>query len=527
LIFVAAFRLRAGFQAALCGIRMLIRPLLLFFLCLTVWSQTQNEGERGILTPAVSPKPRINGPKVYGVRPGHPFLYLIPATGERPMKFSARKLPKGLKLDSASGVISGIVEKAGEYSVRLAAANSLGRTERKLRIVVGKTLALTPPMGWSSWYMAYANIDDKLIRAQADAMMSSGLANHGYSYVNIDDGWNIKPESADPAIGGDPRNTDGTLKANRNFPDMNALTDYVHNKGLKIGIYISPGPRTCGGYEGSYQHEEQDARLFAEWGFDFLKYDLCSYSKLMKNPNDAEELQKAYSLMGTNLQKLDRDFVFNLCEYGRGDVWKWGREVGGNFWRTAGDLGDPKKGLWDSVSNIGFSQAGKEQWAGPGGWNDPDNILIGHILQHKELVPTPLTHNEQYTHVTLWALLAAPMVFGGDMTQLDPFTLSLLTNDEVIDVDQDSLGKQAKPVYHSGDLQVWAKDLEDGSKAVGLFNLGESETEVTAQWSDLGIQGKRVVRDIWRQKDVGVFDNEFHTSVGRHGAALLVIRASR
>ena len=506
---------------------MFIRSLLFVLLPLLAFAQVESGGERGILTPAVSPKPRINGPKVYGVRPGHPFLYLIPATGERPIKFSARNLPKGLKLDPATGVISGRIVKAGDYSATLAASNSLGRAERKFRIVVGKTLALTPPMGWSSWYMAYAKIDDKLIRAEADAMISSGLANHGYSYVNIDDGWNIKPGATDAAIGGEPRNADGTLKANQNFPDMSALTGYVHNKGLKIGIYISPGPRTCGGYEGSYQHEEQDARLFAKWGFDFLKYDLCSYSKLMKDPNDMEELQKTYRLMGANLQKLDRDFVFNLCEYGRGDVWKWGREVGGNFWRTTGDLGDPRKGLWDSVSKIGFSQAGKEQWAGPGGWNDPDNILIGHILQKRKLVPTPLTPNEQYTHVTLWALLSAPMVFGGDMTQLDPFTLSLLTNDEVIDVDQDTLGKQAKPVYHSGDLEVWAKDLEDGSKAVGLFNRGESETEVTARWSDLGIQGKQIVRDIWRQKDIGAFDNEFHTSVGRHGAAFLMIRASR
>lgn len=505
----------------------LIKVILCLCLPLVVFGQAATGGDRGILTPPVSRKPRINGAKVYGVRPGHPFLYRIPATGARPMKFSARKLPKDLKLDSHTGVITGTVKKPGDYSVTLSAVNALGKAKRKFRIVAGKTLALTPPMGWSSWYMAYANIDDKLIRAEADAMISSGLADHGYSYINIDDGWNVKPGATDPAIGGEPRNADGTLKPNRNFPDMSALTAYVHEKGLKTGIYISPGTRTCGGYEGSYQHEEQDARLFAKWGFDFLKYDLCSYSKLMKDPNDSDELQKPYRLMGTILEQLNRDFVFNLCEYGRGDVWKWGREVGGNFWRTTGDLGDPKKGLWDSVSKIGFSEAGKEQWAGPGGWNDPDNILIGHILQHDELVPTPLTHNEQYTHVTLWALLAAPMVFGGDMTQLDPFTLSLLTNDEVIDVDQDTLGKQAKPVYRSGDLQIWAKDLEGGSKAVGLFNLGESETEVTARWSDLGLHGKQIVRDIWRQKDVGIFDNEFHAFVWRHGAALMVIRASR
>ena len=231
--------------------------------------------------------------------------------------------------------------------------------------------------------------------------------------------------------------------------------------------------------------------------------------------------------MGGILRKLDRDFVYNLCQYGMGNVWEWGREAGGNFWRTTGDVGIAKKGFWARVSEVGFQHAGREKWVGPGGWNDPDNILIGHIIWEKKLVPTPLTPDEQYTYVSLWSLLAAPLVFGGDMTKLDAFTLSLLTNDEVIDVNQDPLGKQASRVAQEGPLEVWAKELEDGSKAVGLFNRGEQEAEVAARWADLSIRGPQVVRDLWRQQDLGRFENEYRAKVARHGVALVRIRPVR
>jgi alpha-galactosidase len=473
-----------------------------------------------ILTPPPSPEPRIHGARVYGTRPGRPFLYTIPATGLRPMTFSAKGLPKGLKLDPKTGIITGSVAQKGEFRVRLGARNTVGSAERDFRIVAGDKLALTPPMGWSTWYMAYTDISDKFVREQADAMASSGLIRHGYAYVNIDDGWNIKPGSLDPALGGPPRDAKGNLRPNGRFPDMKAMCDYVHSQGLKIGIYISPGPSTCAGYEGSYQHEEQDARQFAAWGFDFLKYDWCSYGKIARDKSLAE-IQKPYRLMGGILEKLDRDFVFNLCQYGMGDVSQWGREVGGHYWRTTGDLGDQRHPLWQNMSTIGFGQAGKEKWAGPGGWNDPDNILIGHIIWDKKLRPTPLAPDEQYTYVSLWSLLSAPLILGGDMTRLDDFTLGLLTNDEVIDVNQDTLGRQAVPVFKDGNLEVWAKDLEDGSKAMGLFNRGEEPTAVTATWSALGIQGRRPVRDLWRQKDLGVFDGEYRATVAAHGVALV------
>jgi alpha-galactosidase len=227
--------------------------------------------QSGILTPAPSPKPQINGPTIYGVHPGHPLLYRIPATGDRPMTFSAKGLPAGLTLDPATGILRGVLPHAGKYDIMLQAHNALGTGKRRFRIVVGDKIALTPPMGWSTWYMVHLDISDALVRKQTDAMVSSGLVNYGYSFIDIDDGWNTKPSSTNPMIGGAPRDVDGNLRSNFNFPDMEALADYVHSKGLKIGIYISPGPLTCGGFEGSYQHEAQDAGLFAKWGYDLLK----------------------------------------------------------------------------------------------------------------------------------------------------------------------------------------------------------------------------------------------------------------
>jgi alpha-galactosidase len=485
-----------------------------FFLLLFVMPGLTQQPE--ILTPLPPATPRINGPSIYGVRPGHPFLWRIPTTGTRPIKFSAKGLPKGLSLDGATGIITGSVKDRGTYSVQLRASNSLGKNERKFRIVVGDTLALTPPMGWSTWYSAYTNISDAMVRAQADALVSSGLADHGYSYINIDDGWNMKP-------GPSARNADGNLVTNERFPHMKAMTDYLHSKGLKAGIYISPGPRTCAGYEGSYQHEKQDALQFAAWGFDFLKYDLCSYGDFIKGSQSVEDVSKPYRLMGSILAGLDRDFVFNLCEYGVADVWKWGREVGGNFWRTTGDVGDDHTSLWTNMQSYGFGEADKAQWASPGGWNDPDNVLIGQILWKNKLGPTPLTPNEQYTWVTLWSMLAAPMVLASDLTALDPFTLSLLTNDEVLAVNQDVLGRQAMRVSQHDGIEVWAKDMEDGSKAVALFNRGEAQAAVTAQWADLAIQGKQNIRDLWRQKNLGEFDSEFKVPIASHGAQLFLI----
>jgi alpha-galactosidase len=480
-----------------------------------------------ILTPKPGPEPRINGARVFGVRPGSPFLFTIPATGERPMTFAVEGLPGGLMVDPATGQITGSIAARGDYPVIFKATNRLGTAERLFKIVCGDVLALTPHMGWNSWYVWENRVTDAIMRAAADAMVASGLIDHGYQYVNIDDCWAVKPGADDPDLGGEPRDARGMINSNRRFPDMKALTDYIHAKGLKAGIYTSPGPLTCAGFTGTWQHEELDARRFVEWGFDFLKYDWCHYNKIAKNETSLEELQKPYRLMSGILAKQPRDIVLNLCQYGMGSVWEWGREVGGNSWRTAGDLGH------DVIGNLfrdGFDvYADKElhRFGGPGGWNDPDYLLIGILSSvfvddtEGRNEATPLSPNEQYTHVSLWSLVAAPLIFSGDITRLDDFTLGLLTNDEVIDVDQDPLGKPGRRVAKNGDLEVWARDLEDGSKAVGLFNRGEGMAEVTAKWVDIGVEGNQRVRDLWRQKDLGIYDGALKAYVARHGVVMV------
>jgi alpha-galactosidase len=472
------------------------------------------------LTPKSPPAPRINGPKIYGARPGNPVLYRIPATGTRPMEYSAEGLPAGLHLDRKSGRISGTVRERGRYPLTLKAKNAHGEAERQFTLVIGDTIALTPPLGWNSWNCFAADVDDAKVRAAAEAMVRSGLADHGWTYINIDDCWQVKGDSRDPVLGGRTREQDGTIRTNRKFPDMNALSDHVHDLGLKLGIYSSPGPLTCAGYTASLGHELQDARTYASWGIDYLKYDWCSYDRVATD-RSLPELQRPYRLMRSALDSVNRDIVYSLCQYGMGDVWEWGGEVGGNCWRTTGDITD----TWESMSEIGFGQAGHEAHAGPGRWNDPDMLVVGYVGWGPSLHPTRLSPHEQMTHLTLWSLLASPLLIGCDMTRLDEFTLSLLTNDEVLAVNQDGLGHQASRVAKDGPLEVWAKELEDGSKAVGLFNRGEKRARVRVLWSDLGASDTLLVRDLWRQKDLGLYDGSYEAEVARHGAVLLGVRA--
>ena len=486
--------------------------------------------EAVVLSPKPGPAPRINGARIFGVRPGSPFLFTIPATGERPMTFAAEGLPEGLKVDPQTGRITGRIERRGEYRLILKASNRLGTAAKTLKIVCGDTLALTPHMGWNSWYVWENRVTDKIMRDAAEAMVATGMIDHGYQYVNIDDCWAMKPGSNDPTFQGEPRDERGMINANKRFPDMKALTDYIHSKGLKAGIYSSPGPTTCAGHVGAWEHEDQDVARFVEWGFDFLKYDWCSYENI-SGGNGPAELQKPYRLVSRILARQPRDMVLNLCQYGMGKVWEWGREVGGNSWRTAGDLGGSFEGIPAALFRDGFdiyAANDLQRYGGPGAWNDPDYLLLGWLSDWKGgTARTPLTPNEQYTHVSLWCLLAAPLIFSGDITRLDEFTLSLLTNDEVIDMDQDPLGKPGRRVAKKGDLEVWTRDLEDGSKAVGLFNRGEAEAEVEAAWTEIGVRGPQKVRDLWRQKDWGVFRDKYKALVPRHGVVLVRLRPSK
>lgn len=479
-----------------------------------------------LLTPKPGPAPRINGPKAYGARPGNPFLYRIPATGERPIRFSVAGLPKTLQLDPDTGIITGTTPSRGEYRTTLKAVNRHGSAQRPFKIVAGDLLSLTPSMGWNDWYAHYDRITDRMMREAADLMIRSGMADVGYQYVNIDDCWMNAPKHSDPMRVGPLRDAQGNILPNRHFPDMKAMTEYIHSLGLKAGLYTSPGRFTCAGFAGSYEHEAQDARRFAEWGFDFLKYDWCSYGEIARTDPDPDlvKFKKPYKLMGDILRQQPRDFIYNLCQYGMGNVWEWGAEVGGHSWRTAGDLGFEL----DRFFEVALKNAEHRAWSRPGSWNDPDYVQIGFIGNARgmgEPRPCGMTPNEQYAFMSLWCLMAAPLFYSGDMASLDEFTLNVLCNPEVIDVNQDLLGQCGRAYHTSETTFVMVKDLEGGDKAVGLFNRGEMEDTVTARWPDVGVTGRPLVRDLWRQRDVGRFADAYSAKVPRHGGVL--IRVSR
>jgi alpha-galactosidase len=351
----------------------------------------------------------------------------------------------------------------------------------------------TPPMGWNSWNHFACKVSDAIVRAQADALVSTGMKAAGYVYVNIDDCWQGK------------RNAQGIIQSNERFPDMKALGDYIHSKGLKFGIYSSPGPKTCGGYEGSLGREEQDAQTYAAWGVDYLKYDKCSFK------GGREATIAAYQKMHDALLRTGRPIFYSLCEYGLDRVWTWGASVSGNSWRTTDDIQDNYR----SMANIGFSQSGLERFAGPGHWNDPDMLEIGN---------GGMTTDEYRAHMSLWCLLAAPLLAGNDLTRMTPEALAILTNREVIAVDQDPLGVQAYRAAQEGPLEVWARPLADGSKAVGLFNHGVGELLITLSFRDIGVGDTASVRDLCAQKDLGTYKENFPATVPSHAVVMLKVK---
>jgi alpha-galactosidase len=481
-----------------------------------------------ILTPPPPDTPRINGPRVYGQRPGRPFLYSIPATGDEPITFTATGLPPGLTLDPRLGRITGAATTEGTFSAMLTATNARGSDRKPLVIKIGDQIALTPPMGWNSWNCFAGAVDQEKVAAAARAMAHTGLIKHGWTYINIDDTWQgERNETHDRALQPNPQK----------FPDMKKLCDEIHALGLKAGIYSTPwvtsyANRPGGSAEnpqgtwtkptipkrdnvnrkilpwaiGKYHFTQVDARQWADWGFDYLKYDW--------NPIEPPETQE----MLDALKASGRDVVYSLSNHAPfAGATDWARLA--NAWRTTGDIKDN----WKNVSSIGFSQDKWAEFAGPGHWNDADMLVVGKVGWGPHLHSTNLTPDEQYTHITLWCLLSSPLLIGCDMTQMDEFTLSLLTNDEVLAVDQDALGKEAPQVAQSGDTQVWARPLADGTWAVGLFNLGEQAGEVTVNFAGLKLTGTQSVRDLWRQKDLGGWDESFKAMVAPHGAVMVKV----
>lgn len=358
-------------------------------------------------------------------------------------------------------------------------------------------LAATPPMGWNSWNHFEGKVSDAVVREVADAMASNGMRDAGYVYINIDDTWEGKRDAA------------GNIQPNNKFPDMKALADYVHAKGMKLGIYSSPGPKTCGGYEGSYGHELQDAKAYAQWGIDYLKYDWCSAGRIYRN----EELQAVYQRMGDALQATGRPIVYSLCEYGMGDVWKWGPSVGANLWRTTGDITDH----WSALDYTGFAQSDLGPYAAPGHWNDPDMLEVGN---------GGMTDDEYRAHMSLWALLAAPLLAGNDVRTMSPATREILLNSEVIAVDQDAAGIPAKRLSKRGDLEVWSRPLSGGSFAVGLFNRGLTDADVSVRWLELGVSRAQDVHDLWSHVTTENVRESYTHKVPPHGVALITVRTA-
>jgi alpha-galactosidase len=477
------------------------------------------------LTPPAPATPRIHGPSVFGVRPGSPVLYSIPATGDRPMTFAAEGLPEGLSLDSSTGQIGGSLRTVGTNVVTLIARNSKGEARKPFKIIVGEQIALTPAMGWNSWNCWHSGVDQEKILRTANALKAVGLDQHGWSYVNIDDAWQ-----------GDRNGEGNAIQANKKFPDIKGMVARIHAMGLKAGIYHTPWVMSYAGYCGGTSEDpkgfwdpknqwpgkypmnrkilphaigrfsfvKEDARQFADWGFDYLKYDW--------NPIEAPDVV----LIHKALRDTGRDIILSLSNNGDDTLSRSIKEVAPNAesWRTTTDITDS----WKSMSGIGFHQQKWYPYQSPGHFNDPDMFEIGANGGGKMKRLTP---DEQYTHVSLWCLLSAPLLLGCDLDHLDPFTLGLITNDEVLALDQDELCKPALCVSPEGALKVYVKELADGTKAVGLFNTGETPAQVTLDWKQAGLSGKQALRDLWRQQDLGVFEGTYSADVPVHGVQLL------
>ena len=497
-----------------------------------------NNDPHFILTPVPKSTPQINTAMVFGARPGNPFLFKVATSGQRPIQFSAMNLPAGLNIAAETGIITGAVAQRGNYEVTLKAKNKLGETSKKLLIKIGDTIALTPPIGWNGWNSWEAKIDQDKVLASATAMVKTGLADHGWTYVNVDDAWMGKRSGPDTA-----------LQPNEKFPDIKGMIDQIHGMGLKAGLYSTPYIASYGGYVGAssdyptggetrelfipirqpysrigkYKFEANDARQMAAWGVDFLKYDWRI---------DVASTER----MSTALRNSGRDIVFSLSNNAPFEkVTDWARLS--NMYRTGPDIKDS----WTSLFNTSFVLDKWSPYTGPGHWGDADMMILGDVSIGPVMHPTRLTPNEQYSHVSIFSLIASPMLIGCPIERLDAFTLNLLSNDEIIAINQDPLGKAARLVLEKDGFQVWKRELENGDYAVGIFNIAgygktpqsyfrwgnEQPKSFALNFNEISLVGNFNIRDVWRQKDLGIFKGKITTSIPHHGVMMFRFKKNK
>lgn len=455
--------------------------------------------------------PQINDPKVVGNYPGTPFLFAVPTTGDRPIEWQAKGLPTGLSINSKNGFITGQIDEPGTFQVKLFASNAKGIAESDLEIVIGDTLALTPTMGWNSWNTFGQHISDSLIRQTIDSVVATGMRDLGYQYINIDDFWQLVE-----------RDENGKIQINKEkFPNgIKAVADYAHANGLKIGIYSDAAELTCGRVAGSFGFEEEDAADFAAWGIDLLKYDYCLA------PADKQTAIERYTAMNDALRKQNRSIVFSVCEWGGREPWTWAAEAGGEYWRTTWDIrntweADVYDDMHNGVMNILDINSELDEYAGRGRWNDPDMLIVG-IGNNQEAIVGDDNHlgctNLEYqSHMSLWCMMAAPLLSGNDLRNMDEETKRILTNQEIIAINQDVLGKQAKKIKDSGEVEYYLKPLKGGNYALAILNRFDNKSiEEKVSWSDLGIAGTYAVRDVWEHADLGKFEDGIKATVLPH-----------
>lgn len=361
-------------------------------------------------------------------------------------------------------------------------------------------IAMTPPMGWNTWNTFNCNINEKLVRETAEAMISSGMRDAGYVYIVLDDCWLTKERNAEGNLVGDPAK----------FPSgMKALGDFLHSRGFKFGIYNCAGTKTCAGYPGGRGHEYQDASLYASWGVDYLKYDWCNSGKA--------NAWETYRTMRDALYKAGRPIVFSMCEWGTSKPWKWAPAIA-HLWRTTGDITDcwnckPKNSWEHSIKNLLDQQVGLEKYAGPGGWNDPDMLEVGN---------DGLTLAESRTHFSMWCMLAAPLMAGNDIRIMTDEVKAILTDTEVIAIDQDPLGRQGYRLSREPNREVWVKELSDGNWAVCVLNAGDKSARIKLSWKELTfLKSEYKVRDLWEKKNLGTTKKDISRMVEPHDVILI------